>query len=73
MDSTNLILSPQVTSYLDRIVAMYRAEILRTKTAQKEADKEIIWGPIEAALVDFSEMFGKCFVALFFLSPYEWV
>jgi hypothetical protein len=46
MDSSNLALSPQATSYLNRIVAEYNKE-------------EPNYLAMEAALVDFSEKFGE--------------
>lgn len=56
MDPTNLALSPQATSYLDRIISIYNRDI---KPQLDTKSEEIDWTATEAALVDFSEKFGE--------------
>ncbi|KAL5330988.1 hypothetical protein ACEPPN_000515 [Leptodophora sp. 'Broadleaf-Isolate-01'] len=62
MDPTNLALSPQATSYLDRIISIYNRDI---KPQLDTKSEEIDWTATEAALVDFSEKFGHVFATRF--------
>ncbi|KAH7311137.1 hypothetical protein BKA65DRAFT_484916 [Rhexocercosporidium sp. MPI-PUGE-AT-0058] len=62
MDPTNLALSPQATSYLDRIISIYKRDVKPLLDIKPE---EIDWTETEAALVDFSEKFGHVFATRF--------